>query len=294
MTILEDLNTILYASKPTSYQLSQNGIGNDKLSYKLYSRDMSKVALAYKQDNIPKGVYISDNDSDKFIRAFNIIKQRSGVKDNEVVKVVVADNGEIIFPLKIRPLNDIGQPYDWSLATNNISATQSVFGKFRGGGRKHAARDLYTDIRDKESVDLNTFKSDVEIVAIADGEVLDTDDFYYDTHQITILHRTSKYGDFIIRYGEVDKDRKKVAKGDFVRQGDTIGYAGLMMDGSRHPDIVGKDKLVTMLHFEYFTNANLSVDKFRLTNRSNPPFMRRDDLADPLEILMDGYNNSFN
>jgi len=46
----------------------------------------------------------------------------------------------------------------------------------------------------------------------------------------------------------------KVKAGDRARKGQVIGYAGFMINNGRHPDIVG-NKIVTMLHFEYFTNG---------------------------------------
>ena len=202
-------------------------------------------------------------------------------------------NNEIIFPLKVKPLNDKGLLYDWSIKNpTDTNATQTIYGRNRNGGaRKHAARDLYTDFFERN---IKNPKSNVEIVAIADGEVLDEGEFYLDTKQVTILHETSKYGKFIVRYGELDSSRILVNIGDKVKQGQVIGYAGLMLKGKPkiHPNII-PNKQVMMLHFEYFTNGNDTNVIGKLTDYSKLPFQRRNDIADPLEILQEGYKNTF-
>lgn len=136
------------------------------------------------------------------------------------------------------------------------------------------------------------FTSNVEIVSIADGEVIQTGPFYYKTDHITIQYDTVEFGSFIIRYGEVDPSRVKVKVGDKVRKGQVIGYAGFMIDNGKHPRIV-QDKVVTMLHFEYFTNGANTKDPFTVKNDPNNKFKRRKDLADPIEILKEGYKNTF-
>ena len=209
------------------------------------------------------------------------------------LEVEYGRNNEIIFPLKVKPLNDKGLLYDWSIKNpTDTNATQTIYGRNRNGGaRKHAARDLYTDFFERN---IKNPKSNVEIVAIADGEVLDEGEFYLDTKQVTILHETSKYGKFIVRYGELDSSRILVNIGDKVKQGQVIGYAGLMLKGKPkiHPNII-PNKQVMMLHFEYFTNGNDTNVIGKLTDYSKLPFQRRNDIADPLEILQEGYKNTF-
>ncbi|WP_245596269.1 hypothetical protein [Helicobacter rodentium] len=75
---------------------------------------------------------------------------------------------EIIFPLKVKPLNDKGLPYDWSIKNpTDIKATQTIYGRNRQGGkRKHAGRDLYTDFFERN---VKNPKSNIEIIAIANG-----------------------------------------------------------------------------------------------------------------------------
>ena len=52
--------------------------------------------------------------------------------------------------------------------------------------------------------------------------------------------------------------------------------------------------IVYMLHFEYFTaSVSKEVINNPLTNRGNMPFQRRSDLSDSLEILLEGYKNTF-
>ena len=212
---------------------------------------------------------------------------------DEEVLVKVEMSNEIVFPLKIKPLNDKGMKYDWTLMLGDDGESQAIFGRDRNNGkRQHAARDLYTDMPFKNNINIKTFKSDVEIVSIADGEVIKTSEFYYKTNQITIQYDTVEFGSFIIRYGEVDPSRVKVKAGDKVRKGQVIGYAGFMINNGKHPYIV-ENEIVTMLHFEYFTNGANIDDPLTVRNDPNNKFQRRKDLADPLEILKEGYKNTF-
>ena len=257
-----------------------------KVPFEIFANDgQAKSAIP----NIKNGINLISNDNkSKFISKFNEIKQKAGLIDEDsVVLEVEEESCEIIFPLRIKPINDKGKSYDWTIKLGMPGATQAVFGANRDHNkRKHGGRDLYADVLPR-SLGVN-FKSSVEIVSIADGVVLNTGAFYFKTDQITILYDTKKFGKFIIRYAEVDPSRK--IKTREVKKGQTIGYAGLMIkkDGTL-PEIV-KGKLVTMLHFEYYTDGNNTTGG--LTNDYGP-FYRRKDLADPLEILKEGYKNSF-
>ena len=242
---------------------------------------------------------LSKDNMDKFISSFNESKSITRVDkgmwvdgDREALVKIEIGN-EIVFPLKIKPLNDKGMEYDWTLMIDDKRAKQSVFGKSRNNGtRKHAARDLYTDMVPRTNANELSFASDIEIVSIADGEVIKTSEFYYKTNQITIQYDTVEFGSFIIRYGEVDPSRVKVKAGDKVRKGQVIGYAGFMINNGKHPYIV-ENEIVTMLHFEYFTNGANIDDPLTVRNDPNNKFQRRKDLADPLEILKEGYKNTF-
>ena len=242
---------------------------------------------------------LSKDNMDKFISSFNDSKSLTRVDkgmwvdgDREALVKIEIGN-EIVFPLKIKPLNDKGMEYDWTLMIDDKRAKQSVFGKSRNNGtRKHAARDLYTDMVPRTNANELSFASDIEIVSIADGEVIKTSEFYYKTNQITIQYDTVEFGSFIIRYGEVDPLRIKVKAGDKVRKGQVIGYAGFMINNGKHPYIV-ENEIVTMLHFEYFTNGANKDDPLTVRNDPNNKFQRRKDLADPIEILKEGYKNTF-
>ena len=242
---------------------------------------------------------LSKDNMNSFINSFNESKSITRVDkgmwvdgDKEALVKIEIGN-EIVFPLKIKPLNDKGMKYDWTLMVDDKRAKQSVFGKSRNDGtRKHAARDLYTDMPPRTNANELAFTSNVEIVSIADGEVIQTGPFYYKTDHITIQYDTVEFGSFIIRYGEVDPSRVKVKVGDKVRKGQVIGYAGFMINNGKHPYIVDSE-IVTMLHFEYFTNGANKDDPLTVTNDPNNKFKRRKDLADPLEILKEGYKNTF-
>ncbi|MWV62578.1 peptidoglycan DD-metalloendopeptidase family protein [Helicobacter saguini] len=216
--------------------------------------------------------------------------------ENGNSKEVIKHSKEIIFPLKAKPLNDKGLLYDWSIKNiTDKGASQTIYGWNRSGGkRKHAGRDLYTNLFNRKIYEnsVNTLRSQIEIVSIANGEILEIKYFYYETYQVTILHKTFNHGKFIIRYGELDKNTIKVKIGDKVKQGQVLGYSGILIDNSKnkHPNIIS-GQIVMMLHFEYFKDGDDT--KNNLTNKNNLPFQRRKDISDPLEILEEGYKNTF-
>ncbi|WP_182035655.1 glycoside hydrolase family protein [Enterobacter bugandensis] len=191
-------------------------------------------------------------------------------------------NKEIIFPFKVKPKNDIEsvwEQYYWAASLTDSNASQAIFGRNRSrGNRKHAARDLYSEPL-------------TEIVAVSNGIVRSISHYYFGTWQITIEHTTNDGRHFYIRYGEVDPNSIIVKNGELVLQGAVIAKTGLMIDPStrRHPNII-PGQVVYMLHFEYYPgNETLPPPN----NTQTPPFQRRNDLQDPIDILREGYNNTF-
>lgn len=300
----------LYISKDMSAQ-DINIYEDDKLTkelkseektnkrYQIYVQEENKGQANLNKDDKYGINLLSKDNMNSFINSFNESKSITRVDkgmwvdgDREALVKIEIGN-EIVFPLKIKPLNDKGMLYDWTLMIGDDGESQAIFGKSRNDGtRKHAARDLYTDMPLRTNTNELAFTSNVEIVSIADGEVIQTGPFYYKTDHITIQYDTVEFGSFIIRYGEVDPSRVKVKVGDKVRKGQVIGYAGFMINNGKHPYIV-EDEIVTMLHFEYFTNGANTKDAFTVKNDPNNKFKRRKDLADPIEILKEGYKNTF-
>ncbi|WP_145579715.1 glycoside hydrolase family protein [Yersinia vastinensis] len=188
----------------------------------------------------------------------------------------------IIFPLKVKPKNDINgvwKNYYWAAALTDRNASQAIFGRNRSNGtRKHAARDLYTEPL-------------IEVVAICNGQVKSISHYYYGTWQITMEHETDDGRRFFVRYGEVDYNSILVRVGDNVRQGATLAKTGLMINPNtgQHPNIIS-GQTVYMLHFEYYSGGDTT---FPPNNTSDIPYSRRGDLHDPLEILQEGYRNTF-
>lgn len=185
----------------------------------------------------------------------------------------------IIFPLLVKPENNLGNKwgtqYDWTALQRQNMAT---FNSNRSGGRRHAARDLYS--KPKETV-----------VAICDGEVLRVDAFYARTDQVTILHKTNDGREFIVRYGELAPDSISVKKGDQVFQKQKLGETGKLIKSNSQPLLKIGGTIVYMLHFELYSGADgLNLSK-RLTESSGL-FRRRSDLKDPLELLQEGIRNS--
>ena len=188
-------------------------------------------------------------------------------------------NKPIIFPLKVKPENDIGKKWEnkcWAADERNNAAT---FSYPRNNGRKHAARDLYT----------NPFE---EVVAVSNGEVLQVASFYCQTHEVTILHRTNDGREFIMRYGELAPDNIKVSVGDIVMQGQSLGYTGKLLQGGI-PLVKINGSVVFMLHVEVYSCQSGNDLKKPLTNRGVRPYQRREDLVDAIDILKEGYHNSF-
>ncbi|WP_338887261.1 glycoside hydrolase family protein [Aeromonas rivipollensis] len=185
----------------------------------------------------------------------------------------------IIFPLKVKPENDIGKKWEnkcWSADERNNAAT---FSYPRNNGRRHAARDLYT----------NPFE---EVIAVSNGEVLQVANFYCETYEVTILHRTNDGREFIMRYGELAPDRIKVSVGDFVMQGQSVGYTGKLLQRGI-PLVKINGSVVFMLHVEIYSCQSGRDLKKPLTNRGVRPYQRREDLVDAIDILKEGYHNSF-
>ena len=200
-------------------------------------------------------------------------------KDGEYF--VVGKTKEIIFPLLVKPENDDVnkwvKDFYWAAKQGN---NQSTF-KSKRGIRKHAARDLYT----------NPYET---VVAIADGLVLNISRFYDGTDQVSVLHSLKDGREFIIRYGELDPSSITVKAGDEIEQKKVLGKTGKLMKTPTIPRVKINGVIVYMLHFEYFTaSVSKEVDRYPLTVRSNMPFQRRLDLSDPLEILQEGYRNTF-
>lgn len=189
---------------------------------------------------------------------------------------------QVIFPLIVKPENDpehVWAQYDWR---NMHQQNMAAYGTNRSGGRrKHAARDLYTKPYEK-------------VVAICDGKVLGTSQFYDRTNEITILHTTPDGRKFIVRYGELDPPSIAVRIGDEVKQGHHIGNTGKLVNSATgQPTLTIGGAIVYMLHFELYSGQIAYNINTPLTDRTCPPFLRRDDLTDPIDILSEGYTNTF-
>jgi GH24 family phage-related lysozyme (muramidase) len=206
-------------------------------------------------------------------------------KDGEYF--ILGKSKEIIFPLLVKPENDIGNKwynsYNWAAAQGNNMAT---FNTTRSGNkcgswtRKHAARDLYT-------------KPETEVVAICKGTVLEVKDFYSKTDQVTVLHETNDGRKFIVRYGELAPNSISVKKDDPVVQKQKLGVTGKLLKDDGTPLLVRDGHTVYMLHFELFSGTSGYNIDIPLSN-CEPSFARRSDLIEPLEILREGYINTFN
>ncbi len=131
------------------------------------------------------------------------------------------------------------------------------FGAPRDDGRIHAGCDLLA-------------RPGTKVLAIDHGTVQYRADFYLGTDQLVVKH-----GNFIVRYGEVAKDKKVkgIKNGSVVKPGDVIAYVGRLK----------------MLHFEMYQGTETGY----LTRRKNKDYkfvdpknyQRRADLIDPTPYL---------
>ena len=203
--------------------------------------------------------------------------------DGKPVSTLPATQAAVIFPSKVKPLNEKGGEFSakcWSDIHPLNSATYGTGRKTKDGGRRlHAARDLYA----------NDF---TEVYAIAPGKVLRVAPFYMKTDQVSVHHKTSDGREFVVRYGELDPASIKVKKGDDLAQGQLIGKTGILRRSNGEKLIVTAGKNVSMLHFELYS-GKAGLDNADNLSTSTGDYRRRSDLIDPLAILQEGYINTF-
>jgi murein DD-endopeptidase MepM/ murein hydrolase activator NlpD len=126
------------------------------------------------------------------------------------------------------------------------------FGARRSKGtRKHAGCDLIAT-------------EGTKIYAIDDGTIIRGPyPFYRGTYAIEVKHTR-----FVARYCEIKGVVSGLKKGSVIKGGQLIAYVGRMHHSS-------------MLHFELYQGSNTGP----LTQRSNTPYQRREDLLDPTPYL---------
>ncbi len=132
------------------------------------------------------------------------------------------------------------------------------FGALRGGGRIHAASDLYG-------------KFNEPILAVAPGKVVrGLYEFYNSTYALDVKHSAG----FVVRYGEISGKRNSTSStGANVKMGQSIAFMGQLVPRVRNP----------MLHFELYRgnqNGALNVGQSRKNG-----FGRRTDLINPTKFL---------
>lgn len=209
----------------------------------------------------------------------------------------------IIFPLISMPVNNPDGEYSHYNWLSEYGKNQAVYKSYRireSSSRNivkkslHASRDLYTDVFN-DNGKYYLMKSKNVVVAVSDGVVLDVRPFYAGTYQIIVDHTTCDGRSFVIRYGELDSKSIRVKKGEKVSKGEPLGRPGFLYEnekdgGIRAIDVIA-DKVVFMLHIEYFTD-NKSTEAYSKAFSDNR-FDRRKDLSDVIDILKEGYKNSF-
>ena len=249
-----------------------------------------------------KSIYLFNEYQEFVLKLKEIIKNKYNNKlytyqGKTPIKLNVSYKSECIFPLTMEPVNSrnnsIYSGYAWDRTEGIV---QTMFGSNRDEGkRKHAGIDLYTGET-----------TSGEVVAIADGTILDARLFYNETYQISIYHEINGKP-YIVRYGELKKiQNTKSLIGKTVKQGDKLGETGVLIKNGKPMEILN-NKPMCMLHFEVF---NMEIDgvsieelkkiegtgKYVLSNSSKemskPKYNRRKDIINPLSILKQGYEVS--
>lgn len=126
------------------------------------------------------------------------------------------------------------------------------FGARRAGGRTHAGCDLYAPLG-------------AEVLAISAGRVISAGKFYMGTFEVSIDHGALG----IVRYGEISIAPGLGLKSN-VEAGQVIGHVASLGRG-----------IPPMLHIEQFKGDRIGS----LTDRANPPYLRRSDLLDITSLL---------
>lgn len=196
------------------------------------------------------------------------------------VTTIQLGQAAVIFPLRIKPLNDPTGTYSARTWRSSLPDNAACFGRSRGNGRLHAGRDLYGP-------------DFTEVIAVAPGTVLRTDAFYMQTDQVSVAHETSDGRRFIARYGELDSASVAVKVGDSIKQGQLIGKMGILKrnNGTRLDFGLGTAR-VSMLHFELYSGS-AGMDTADNLSGSLAPYQRRSDLIDGLALLEEGFINTF-
>lgn len=212
-----------------------------------------------------------------------VVPQTKNNPDGKPVTVLPAMQAAVIFPFKVKPLNEKGGAFPAKRWSDVRPLNSTTFGTGRksadGSLRLHAARDLYA-------------KDFTEVFAIAPGKVLRVAPFYMKTDQVSVRHESTDGRKFIVRYGELDPASVKVKKGDDLAQGQLIGKTGILIKANGQKLIVTDGKNVSMLHFELFS-GKAGIDNADNLSASTGQYRRRSDLIDPLTILQEGYINTF-
>jgi len=188
--------------------------------------------------------------------------EKSGEYDLRVTFVKQGEQGSYNFPLSFVP------SYSYTSGARMFGAKR--YSSIKGPGkRKHAGVDLVAP-------------KNTPIYAIADGVALAYRGFYSGTDVLVVDH-----GEFIVRYGEVDRPAAGIKPKSIIKKGDIIAYVGRLNSGG------------SMIHFEMYSGVCkdasgntikvIASDKkdVGLTDRSYNPnnrfkkYERRCDLLNP-------------
>lgn len=148
--------------------------------------------------------------------------------------------------------------------THDFTSGARAFGAGRSGGkRKHAACDLYRELREP-------------ILSVAPGKVIrDRYHFYQGTYALEVVHS----GGFVVRYGELDaKTVPGMNKGKEIKMSEKIGYMGKVNSNCCRP----------MLHFELFKGTATGG-----LSTGGSGFQRRSDLLNPTSYLLKWESEKF-
>ncbi len=238
---------------------------NSRAQRKVWYRGGKAGDLTVKKENSMKAIFMVDE------------CQLGTAKPKADEKV---DDPKLLFPLRVTPLNVAGgfySDYNYEAAQGTNQATFKANRK----GRKHAARDLYTEPL-------------TEIYAMGKGVVTSISSYYLGTNQVTVLHDYEIESGFKMyaRYSELDPKSIKVKVGDPVDHTTLLGKTGFLNKAGKALLTI-KQKTVYMMHFEIYTGTIKGTPPLNTAGQKGANvFQRREDLIDPLAILQAAYKNS--
>ena len=256
----EDLTQVIFTAKNGHRVKVFQGWENNKVEGAVDGKNYEfiKVEFLNFEDNDQKVGYVVSS----FVQAKSNCIYDSSYRDSlKVIDTSITgldDKACCNFPISQMP-------------NQSFSSKTPSFGASRnGGGRIHAAVDLYREI-------------DEPVFSVAPGVVIRSlEPFYEGTYSIEVLHS----GGFVVRYGELTgKQVKNVSIGKQIKMGDRVGYIAKINTKS--------GCCAPMLHFELYSGQLRGPLSQAGAKINGVLYARRRDLIDPTKYMLKWQNEKF-